>query len=347
MNYFLDKNILFLYTEIMERLLTTEKHLRFSINDPASYPKLSKFAKALASEDRLKILGAINSGPLNIYELSKRLKIPISSVLKHTQVLADADLIYINYRPTKKGHSKMCNKTMLKAEISFEDIDLPKQSKEFLSMEMPLGYFTDCTICAPCGMAGAQDRIEPIDNPHMFFSPERINAELLWFESGFITYHFPNHFLIGKQAEEISFSFEVCSEASYFRDDWPSDITVFVNDKELTTFLSPGDFGGKRGKYTPQYWPLFSTQFGFLKTITVNKFGVYADHTPVNRDININSLKLSDNEYIKFSIGVKENAEHRGGINLFGKNFGNYPQSIVMFVSYIPLPKEKKKNKKA
>lgn len=54
----------------------------------------------------------------------------------------------------------------------------------------------------------------------------------------------PPHDLPG---DEISFSFEVCSETIYYNNHWPSDITVSVNDVEVATFTSPGDFGGRRG----------------------------------------------------------------------------------------------------
>ena len=43
-------------------------------------------------------------------------------------------------------------------------------------------------------------------------------------------------------------------------------------------------------------------------------------------------LGLYDRPSVEFKIGVKPDAVHRGGINLFGKHFGDYPQSIVMTV---------------
>ena len=34
---------------------------------------------------------------------------------------------------------------------------------------------------------------------------------------------------------------------------------------------------------------------------------------------------------------VSENADHPGGLTLFGKGFGNYNQDIQVVVSYTPL----------
>ena len=48
--------------------------------------------------------------------------------------------------------------------------------------------------------------------------------------------------------------------------------------------------------------------------------------------VKFDDLKLYEGSAIKLDIGIKEDAEHKGGINLFGKNFGDYPQAIVMIV---------------
>jgi predicted transcriptional regulator len=34
-------------------------------------------------------------------------------------------------------------------------------------------------------------------------------------------------------------------------------------------------------------------------------------------------------------IGVKAEAEHVGGMNLFGRGFGNYDQAIVLRLSFV------------
>mgnify|MGYP000435691003 FL=1 len=118
----------------------------------------------------------------------------------------------------------------------------------------------------------------------------------------------------------------------HYNNNWPSDITVYINDVEVTTFTSPGDFGGRRGRYTPEHWPVTSTQFGILKTISINAEGVFVDKTLVNSHIAVGGLKLDAGNAIKLTIGIKADAVHRGGLNLFGKNFGDYNQSIIMTI---------------
>jgi predicted transcriptional regulator len=34
-------------------------------------------------------------------------------------------------------------------------------------------------------------------------------------------------------------------------------------------------------------------------------------------------------------VGVKENAANVGGINIFGREFGNYPQDILLRIDYL------------
>lgn len=131
---------------------------------------------------------------------------------------------------------------------------------------------------------------------------------------------------------EISFSLEICSEAPYYRDVWPSDITFLINDIEVLTWTSPGDFGGRRGIYTPKYWSTASSQFGLLKKISVSSTGVYLDNRLMHKNVRIADLGIANGKTVKFTVQIKEDAEHRGGINIYGKNFGDFPQAIIMTI---------------
>lgn len=48
--------------------------------------------------------------------------------------------------------------------------------------------------------------------------------------------------------------------------------------------------------------------------------------------IKFDDLKLYKRSSVKLDIGIKEDAEYKDRINIFGKNFGDYPQTIVMTV---------------
>ena len=128
---------------------------------------------------------------------------------------------------------------------------------------------------------------------------------------------------------ELSFSFEACSEAPGYNNNWPSDITVWINGAEVFTFRSAGDYGDKRGIYTPSWWPECATQYGELHSLDIRRDGCFGDGIKTS-DENVESLKISEGDFISFRIGVKQDAEYTGGLNLFGENFGNYRQDIRM-----------------
>lgn len=312
--------------------LYTEKNIELFVNNDEHHAVIAKVAYAFSSPERIKILKSFLWMPKTLSDVAKELSIPISSVSRHVDILADANLITSFNPPNIKGHKRYSVPSGLTFTFSLGSILFPDTEKTSYSVEMPLGLFTQCDIKPPCGLAGKKEKIGQFDSPESFFSPERISAELLWFSKGFISYNFPFEPLTHHTCTEISFSFEICSETTYYNNNWPSDITVFINDTEVTTFTSPGDFGGRRGKYTPQYWEIFSTQFGLLKNITINGQGVFVDNSIVSESVTFDALRLYETQEIKLTIGIKEDAVHCGGVNLFGKKFGDHPQSIVMTV---------------
>lgn len=62
--------------------------------------------------------------------------------------------------------------------------------------------------------------------------------------------------------------------------------------------------------------------------------GTYLDGVMKSEEITIDTLALSAQPYISFKIEIKKDAKHVGGINIFGKSYGDYPQNIVMHVEY-------------
>ena len=128
---------------------------------------------------------------------------------------------------------------------------------------------------------------------------------------------------------------ELSSNAPLYRDDWQSDISVAVNGCALGAWVSPGDYGGRRGRLNPSWWSETSSQFGLLKTWRVDANGSTLDGEPLS-GVRLADLHLSDGDYISLRVGVSKDAEHVGGLNLFGEKFGDYPQGIVMRVGYAP-----------
>lgn len=305
----------------------------FSVADTSQLERIKDIGVALSSLDRLRILQLLSERSMTLSELSASLDLAVSSVSYHVDALTRAQIVSVNYQPGPKGHTKLCSKMAMSLKIDLEDINKTVGNK-IVRVEMPVGSYVAYDVEAPCGIAGSTGIIGELDNPHTLLVPERLDAQLLWFQSGSVTYGFPNHFLKKPNAfRSVDFSLELCSETAYYRNDWPSDVTVWINGTEIATYTVPGDFGGRRGKYTPEYWFINSTQYGLLKHFTVNEKGVFIDDKEATRNITFRDLHLEEACGIRFSIGVKPDAAHAGGLNIFGAGFGDYPQAIVMALS--------------
>ena len=316
----------------MSDIINSNKLTSLIIGNTEDEILISNTARAFASRDRIKILRLLVNAPLNIYEISKRLNMPISTVSNHISILEEAQIVFVSMQQGVKKHVKMCSKQVNEISFKLYSKTEPKSVNPFTT-ELSVGQFTEANISPPCGLyvidkEHEQEGMISTDTPIDFFSPERFNAELLWFDHGFISYNFPNK-LYQKNISKMEFSFELCSEAVYHRMDWPSDISIKINDIEALMFVSPSDYGGRRGKYSPKDWNVLSTQYGQLYRITLNKDGVYLNDVLITK-IPIEKFLLAEQPFIKISIGVKENAIHRGGLNLFGKNFGDYNQALIL-----------------
>jgi predicted transcriptional regulator len=286
--------------------------------------------KGLASPVRVNILKLLHDrGKLNVNEISSQLKLPQSTVATNVQMLEEAGLIQTETIRAKKGQQKVCSARYNEIVVRFESIE-PKPDNNLVEVSMPLGLFTNAEVSAPCGLCSPSGIIGLLDVPDSFLDPSRVQAALAWFGRGHVEYKFPNNAkLLNKTVDSVEFSMELSSEVPGTSLNWPSDITLWVNDIPAGTWTSPGDYGDKRGVYTPSWWKLEGSQYGKLKTWRIEKSGTFIDGVRIS-DVTIDKLDLPKHHSIRLRIGIDAKAEHPGGVNIFGKGFGNYDQDIVM-----------------
>ncbi|MDC7238756.1 MAG: ArsR family transcriptional regulator [Spirochaetales bacterium] len=288
--------------------------------------------KGLASEIRIRILEELRKGDKNVNELASILGLPQSTVATNVMTLAKAELISYKIQKAVKGNQKICKNIYDEYVISFQDTK--NSDEEVITVEMPVGLFIEYDVSAPCGMCTNKKIIGYLDTPESFLEPERISAGLLWFEKGFVKYQFPNNsYNKKKPVRKLELTVELSSEIPGTNPKWLSDITLNINSKEVGTWTSPGDFGDKRGNFTPDWWKLEGSQYGLLKTWVVNEEGSYIDGMKIS-DLTIDDLELTEHHSIKVKFEVKEDAENVGGINIFGKGFGNYNHDILLNLSF-------------
>lgn len=286
--------------------------------------------EALASEVRLSILNMLAVEAMNVKDIAAALGLSSAIVTMHIRKLEAAGLLQTRMVRKDGGTHKMCEL----AEQTIR-IELPrKQSQALKSHEtvIPIGHYTDCDIHPTCGIATPDRVIGQFDDPRYFLEPDRMNAGVLWFGYGYVEYKIPNYLLPSQQPEALEIMLEIGSEAPGVNENWPSDISFQLNSRELGSWTSPGDYGEKRGKYSPSWWPDWVNQYGLLKLIRVQEDGTYIDGQRMS-DVALSDISLDRNQWT-FRVGVKQDAEHVGGITLFGSNFGNYNQDIVFKVYY-------------
>lgn len=300
------------------------------ILDPYS-SRGQQILKALSSEKRLRILDFLRDKPRNVSEISEALNFPLSTANMHISALEKAGLLITDLHPGERGLQKLCARAYTTIVVQFPQ-SMPVD-ETVLEMTMPIGSFINCDIKPTCGLADEQGIIGMLDDPASFYDPDRSNAQLLWFHQGSIEYRFPNRIPQNSQLDSIQVSMELCSEAPLHHDDYPSDITLSINDIELGTWTSPADFGGQRGILTPSWWETSNTQYGLLKMWKTHQTGSYIDGMRIS-DVNIAQLDLYARNYISVKLEIKSDAKNIGGVNIFGRSFGNYPQDIVMVVRY-------------
>lgn len=294
--------------------------------------RLNDIVQALNTSVRRKIMTMLSTSSYSIADLAKKLKLPISTVSFHINILRKAGFINIAVKRNTRGNAKIVSRKIDHLSFDFL-VDNRQAEHRIFSMDIPIGSFTDAEIEAGCGMASTSGIIIADDTPGVFFSPERYQAQILWFSKGYIEYRVPNYMLKGKQVNSVMFSMELCSEAPNYRNKWESDISFWINGVEVATYVSPGDFGGRRGRLNPDWWSDFSTQYGMMKSLKITQECVFLDETPVSTQ-NIEKLKLQEGDYIALRIGIKKDVKHQGGINLFGEHFGDYSQGLVYAVDY-------------
>ncbi len=288
--------------------------------------------KALSSPIRIKILKLLYDESLIIGEIARKLEIPASSAAMHIKILEKANLIRMEEQPGTRGLTKLCNRKSDYVNISL--LGRNNAVTEITSMEMPIGAFTDCKVVPTCGLLCNEGIIGMEDIEANFYLPDRVKAQMFWTSGGYVQYRFANTIPRDRTPKRLRLMMELCSEAPNYREDWKSDITVWINGLECGTWTCPGDFGARRGRLNPEFWANGgSTQYGLLTTWEVRNDGSYINDSQAG-SLSIQNLAIMNNSYIDIRIGNKENAKYIGGFNLFGKGFGDFNQDIILSMEY-------------
>lgn len=297
--------------------------------------------KALGSELRINIIKLLQENrEMNMNELATSLGITNGALTSHIKKLEESGIIQVMTERGSHGNQKVCKVAVDKIVVDVESEE-NEEDQNIYNTEVKVGHYSDYDVYPTCGLATSQAIVGEVDDPRYFSHPDRINAGILWFTKGYIEYMIPNLLPSATKIDQITVSLEISSEAPGINNDWPSDISILLNDVKIGTWTSPGDYGDVQGIFTPDWWFPNWNQYGLLKMIVINKKGTFVDGLKIS-NVTINEFNLDYKSTVRFKFEIEEDAKNVGGITIFGSEFGNYNQDIKVRIAYSPMEIAKK-----
>lgn len=297
--------------------------------------------KALGSELRINIIKLLQENhEMNMNELATSLGITNGALTSHIKKLEESGIIQVMTERGSHGNQKVCKVAVDKIVVDVESEE-NEEDQNIYNTEVKVGHYSDYDVYPTCGLATSQAIVGEVDDPRYFSHPDRINAGILWFTKGYIEYMIPSLLPSATKIDQITVSLEISSEAPGINNDWPSDISILLNDVKIGTWTSPGDYGDVQGIFTPDWWFPNWNQYGLLKMIVINKKGTFVDGLKIS-NVTINEFNLDYKSTVRFKFEIEEDAKNVGGITIFGSEFGNYNQDIKVRIAYSPMEIAKK-----
>lgn len=289
--------------------------------------------KALSAPMRCEILQLLaEEEDKNLNDLADILGLSKSAISLHIKTLEEAGLIQVQNKSGMHGTQKICKPA--DSTLMIDILPERKSQQSFYEDEIAIGHYSSCDIKPTCGIATKSAIIGEFDYPKYFLFPERFHAGILWFGYGSIEYLLPNRLVAGQKVTALSISFEISSECPGYNEDYPSDIYFYFNHISLGYWISPGDFGSRKGRFTSDWWPVFCNQYGLLKTLIINQNGTFIDGGNRISSITIDDLQLDYNSTFSFQFKVKKESVNCGGFTIFGRGFGDHNQGIIIKTYY-------------
>ena len=297
-----------------------------------SLKEAEEMFKALSTPMRLRIMELIyNNNNLSMNDLAEMLGLTNSAISLHVSKLESAGLVTIQTSSGKRGLRKLVRPVHDKIIV---ELTPQEAAHPCYKDDISIGHYTAIEVHPTCGLATSANLIGELDNPKSFSYPERFRAGILWIGWGSVTYNRPNRLCPGQKLTELQISFEISSECPEINDDYPSDIYFELNGIPLGKWISPGDYGYRKGLISPHWWPDLLNQYGLLKTLIINNDGTFIDGKAQISATTIEDLNIDYNSTIDFRFSVPKDTANCGGLTLFGEEFGDYSQSICVKAFY-------------
>jgi predicted transcriptional regulator len=287
---------------------------------------------ALASPVRLQILGLLARGPRDLSTLAAEVGLSNAILTFHVRKLEEGGLVTSERVLDGRAHRKVCRLAVDRLALELAPAPDAEPCHE---VEVPVGHYADIQAEPTCGIATVDRVLGSFDDPRTFLDPDRFKAGILWFGSGFVEYRVPNQLLRSQEPTSLEITMELGSEAPGVNNDWPSDLVFRLNGVDAATWTCPGDYGDKRGRFTPAWWPPEVGQYGVRKVLRVDDQGTWLDGQKVGAR-GLGDYDLRQPTW-RFQIAAPADAVHPGGLTIYGGGFGNYGRPLVFRLAWRPL----------
>ncbi len=288
----------------------------------------------MGSPTRYALVRLVAERPRCINELAEEMHVSAAAVSRHVDILQQAGLVFCTVTPGWHGQRRVVHLARDTLQIRLRSGD----QADVQSFHIPVGSYTAWQATPTCGLASPERFIGQLDDPHSFHLPERIHAGLLWFAAGYVEYEIRTPLPPVSRMTAMELVLEIGSEAVGVNPNWPSTILFSIGGVCLGSWTSPGDFGLRRGAYTPLFVPDTINQYGLLKVLRVDRQGSTMDGAPMST-VTLGDLMLEP-DLVRIRIAAPESARHPGGLTLYGNGFGNYGRDPLLriFAAAPPSP---------
>ena len=243
------------------------------------------------------------------------------------------------------GNQRICHKVYDRLIFDFNPQTKSDADDEaYYGTEVPVGNFFGFDAWAPCGLASHSHIIRKWDDPSSFCDVERVNAALVWTAFGYLEYRIPvDPLFIGKRITKVKIELEISPHhmvrthkalclppdipASRITED-VSDVTFWVNGVEVGTQTCRLENDRESAIYTPSWWRTLPYN-GELIKISLNDGGCFINRNKLSPMTGAEILSLQE-RFLTLRVGIKPDAQHMNGIMVFGREFGKYPQGILV-----------------
>ena len=102
----------------------------------------------------------------------------------------EANLISVVPKPGIRGSQKLCGMKTTSVTLDLFAHVNKRTGKQPAYIYMPIGHYSNCVVCPPCGIASATSYLHYEDSPYGFYFSDHIDAAIIWFTKGFLEYSF-------------------------------------------------------------------------------------------------------------------------------------------------------------